>query len=506
MTATIPLSARVARAVRAVLAKAPQRTYVDDCHPKQRAFVLDRRSRIGMLGGRRGGKTDGIGRRFINASKRWPDGLSVYVTLTRGRAKAILWDQCLRPMSERYGLGLKKVHDEGLLYIVFPNGHRIWLVGVDNQSEVEKLRGNKFAEAVVDEAMAMPDYLRELVEDSIEPSLMELQGSIVIAGTPSAVMAGYFYEATTGANVEVQQWPLHHFTVLDNTYIPHARAFLTEKVKASYNGDENHPTYRREWLGEWVEDIGALVYPFTYERNSWTPVGSDMFGLPPGDYAFCLAVDIGFSERSTGFVLGALRKGTGQVYLLRAYTRSRLIPTALAAHCQAVREEVTRVTTTMDSPRGSSLTIVVDEGALGKGYAEQMRDMGVGCEAAEKSEKRAYQEYVGGLIRASAPPEQNDRGEWVGGFGVLVHFSECAELIEEARKLQFDDETGKESELYRRHLCDASLYLCRKMMPRYDPKENEPAPGTPEAVRIEMQRLKDAEIKKRQKGKRSKYG
>lgn len=536
MTATIAVPRRLLRALRRAAGGPPD--YIADAHTKQRAFVLDRRSRIAMLGGRRGGKTDGIGRRFINAAQRWPGALSVYVTLTRGRAKAILWDQCLRPMSERYGLGLRKVHDEGLLYIVFPNGHRIWLVGVDNQSEVDKLRGNKFAEAVIDEAMAMPGYLRELVEDSIEPSLMELQGSLVIAGSPSAVMAGYFFEATTGASPDVQQWPLHHFTVLDNVFIPHARGFLVEKVKTSYGGDESHPTYRREWLGEWVEDLGALVYPFTYEKNSWQPVGSDFFGLPPGEYSFGLGVDVGFSERSTAFTLAALRKGTGQIYLLRSWTRSRLIPTALAAACQAIRDEVARATKTLENPKGLSLQIVVDEGALGKGFAEQMRDMGVGCEAAEKSEKRAYQEYVGGLIRSSAPPYQKrgqcrrcnarpdaalgwigdpscpacggegevSAGTWEGGFGVLVNFGACAELIDEARKLQFDDETGKESELYRKHCVDSALYIIRKMMPRYEPKENGPEPGSPEAIRAEMKRVKEAEIKKRQKGRTYKYG
>ena len=47
--------------------------------------------------------------------------------------------------------------------------------------------------------------------------------------------------------------------------------------------------------------------------------------------------------------------------------------------------------------------------------------------------------------------------------------------------------------------CDSSLYLIRKMMPRYDPKESEPEPGTPEAIRLEMKRLKEAEIKRREK-------
>jgi len=141
---------------------------------------------------------------------------------------------------------------------------------------------------------------------------------------------------------------------------------------------------------------------------------------------------------------------------------------------------------------------VVDEGALGKGYAEQMRVLGVSCEPAEKTEKRAYQEYVGGLIRSSSPPYQSASG-WEGGFGVLVNYSGCEELIEEARKLQFDEETGKEDERYLRHCCDATLYIIRKLMPRYDPELNPPKPGSKEWHEAERKKLRDEHIKRREK-------
>jgi hypothetical protein len=505
LTAAITLPRRVARAVRKLLSQGGLRGHIDDCHPKQLALVQDPRKRIAVQGGRRGGKSQALGRRLLAACEKHPGETAVYITLTRGRARDILWDKCLSRLNRQHGLGLKLVQREDL-FIECPNGSRIWLVGVDDKGQVDKLRGGFFSEVVIDEAMAMPEYLRELVEEACEPALMDLRGALVVAGTPSPVMAGYFWEVTSGGNPDIAQWPLHRFTILDNPYLPHGAEDLAEKLEKDYCGNAQHPTYRREWLGEWVEDLGALVYPFTYERNCWEPVGSEMFGLPPGDYTFGLGVDVGFSERSTAFTLGALRRGTGQIYLLRSYTRSRLIPTALAAHCQAIREEVARVTKSLEMPKGQGLTIVVDEGALGKGFAEQMREMGVGCEAAEKSEKRAYQEYVGGLIRSSSPPYQSDAGAWEGGFGVLVNYRECAELIEEARKLQFDEETGKESDLYRKHCADSALYLVRKMMPRYDPKEAEPEPGSPEAIRREMAKVKEDLIKKRQKGRTYKYG
>jgi hypothetical protein len=202
--------------------------------------------------------------------------------------------------------------------------------------------------------------------------------------------------------------------------------------------------------------------------------------LPEGDYAYGLGVDLGFGERSTAFVLAAVRRGTGEVYVLKAYTRSRLIPTALAVHVQKLREKLQRET-------GCGLRVVVDEGALGKGYAEQMREMGVACEAAEKTQKRAFQEFVAGLIKNK---------------GLKCNFAECQELLAETRKLQFDPETGEEDDRYTRHCSDAMLYVVRALFPRYDPKENPPPPGSPEWFRAEAKAMRDAEIKKQKEKRR----
>jgi hypothetical protein len=176
----------------------------------------------------------------------------------------------------------------------------------------------------------------------------------------------------------------------------------------------------------------------------------------------------------------AMRRGAAEAYVLKAFTRSRLIPTALAMVVQQLREAVARET------GGQGLRVVVDEGALGRGYAEQMRSMGVSCEAAEKTQKRAFQEFVAGIIRSK---------------GLKVCFAECQELLAETRKLQFDDETGEEDERYTRHCADALLYIVRALFPRYAPEENEPAPGSPEWMRKQAQQMrKEAieEAKKRQ--------
>jgi hypothetical protein len=135
-----------------------------------------------------------------------------------------------------------------------------------------------------------------------------------------------------------------------------------------------------------------------------------------------------------------------------------------------------------------------------------MRVMGVACEPAQKTEKRAYQEYVRGLVITGHAPEKGDDGLYLGGSGILVDFSKCRELIEECRKLQFDEETGQEDERYVRHCADAMLYIVRAMQPKYDPQENEPAPGSPEAQRRAQVKLREQKIRERERRQRGEYG
>jgi len=503
MSASVDMPASTYRALRALAGFVP--SYVDDCHPKQRAFVDDRSKRKCALTSRRGGKSHGIGCWLLEGGEDSPRGKSLFIALTRGKAKSILWDDCLAGLSDRYKLGLRLKHDEGQLYIALENGHRIWLLGIDNQSEVAKVRGERLRRAVVDEAQAFGSYLKILIEEAIEPALMDLQGELALAGTPSPVASGYFWAATTGGDPDVIRWPTHHWTVLDNPHVPHAQRWLDEH-KDRNNWTDDHPTYRREYLGEWTEDIGALVYPLTSE-NAWSPDGELPFGLPPGEYSYGLGVDLGFSLHSTGFVLIAVRRGTGQVFVLSAYTRSRLIPTALAAHVQGVRELVQREAGGMGStPERIGLRVVVDEGALGVGYAEQMRSMGVTCEPAAKRGKRAHQEILRGLILTGHAPEKGADGLYLGGAGLLMDFSKCRELVEECRKLQFDEETGLEDERYTRHLADSMLYITHAMNPKYEPQENAALPGSPEAIKLELAAERKRVMREQERKRRGAYG
>lgn len=465
MSATVPVSAAAYRKLRASLGLPP--LYISRLHERQRAFVGDTQRRTTAFCGRRGGKTRGLASKLLQIAEAKPGKRAVYITLTRARSRQIMWDGALEPMKAEMGLPIELKTRDNQLMVEHENGSSIWLAGCANKNEIDKFRGEGYVAAAIDEAMAFPEWIEELIEDALWPALGDYAGPLMLAGTAAPLCAGYFYEVTSGLR---EGFANHHWDCRSNPYLLDGQGGQEMYDEALHRLGPEHPTFLREWCGQWVDDPESLVYPLTWPRNGWTPVPGDdrPYGLPDGEYTYGLGVDIGFGEGSTAFVLAAARRGYGEVYLIKAWTRSRLTPVALAAHVAAIRDEHTK-----EAHRG--LTIVMDEGALGKGYAEQARELGVSCKAAEKKHKRAYQEYVRGLILSGH---------------VLAHSQQCEALREETTKLAFDPETGEEDEAYRRHCSDAMLYICRELFPRYDPKHEDPPPGTPEAIRLEMARYK----------------
>lgn len=447
------------------------RRFLGDLHPKQRAFVLDKSRRKVALCSRRAGKSHGILAWLLDGALDDHGGLSVYVARSKGDARRIL-QPAIDYLASRYPelqLKLREI-DNQLLLIVGLTRHSIWLAGCKDQSEVGKFRGSKYKRVAIDESQEYGAFLRELVTDAFEPALIDKSGHLLLAGTPSPIPAGLFYEASTGDGSP--QWPTHHWTIFDNPHIPNAAAEVA-LFCSTYALSEESPTYIREYLGRWVRDESALVYPYSAALNAVT-----LDQVPEG-LRYVLGVDIGFTD-ATAFTLVAIRSAFPEVWVLRAWKRSGLIPSAVAAHVEAFREEF-----------GPGLQIVVDEGGIGKGYAEEMRQRyGIGCVAAEKPKKRAYQEIVAGELRSAT---------------IKIVVRACSQLLDEMCLLQWLPGRAAEDPRFENHSCDALLYAVRAARTWYQPELEPPKHGTPEWWAAEAKQTKAA-IRKRAEQRSKKLG
>lgn len=413
------------RRLQAELAEEPQ--YLIDLHPKQRAFVEDPAKFKAAQCSRRAGKSHGAAVWLLEGGRQAPHEMSLYIALSRNNARGIM-EKALRDLERTYNIGLRFFERDNQLMVGMPNGHIIWLAGCKDSLEIEKFRGYKFKRVVIDEAASFGPYLRSLVVDVLTPALLDMDGELALIGTPGVIPTGVFFEVTEGGHDtdSLARWPTHKWTVLDNPYVPHAAEWL-ENYRITNKWALDHPTYVREWLGEWVRDDGALVYPYD-ARNIFDT-------LPTGrKWRYSIGLDVGYKD-SSAFTVAAWSMGFPEVYIVEAFKEERLIPSKFIA----VVERLMKKYDTRDA--------VIDSGGIGKGYQEEMfQRWGIYTEPAQKNRKRAFIEVL--------------RGELLSA-NLKVQPKHAGSLLDEWSRLVWDEDREKPDDRFEDHLADATLYVVR---------------------------------------------
>lgn len=434
----------------------------DRCHAKQRGFVADDAPRVAACCSRRAGKSVGVLVRHALCALRYPRETSVYINRSVAAGCAVL-EPALRGL-QRAGVDCRITPKvlKGRTHWVFPNGHRLWIAGCKDRSEIDNFRGSPYPGVTIDEAQQFP-YLEELVQDALEPALMDFHGWLTLIGTPSPIPIGLFFRASQGDD----GWSSHHWTVVDNTYARNPVEWLAS-LRERNGWTESHPRYRREYLGEWVLDGDALVYPLQSARNGAAP-------MPDGPRMRTLGVDLG-STGTTAFVVVATVQGW---------------PGYWVEHCSVLRgasvsrvcDEVRRLRDELDAYR-----VVVDAGGLGGAYVDELRTRyGIAAEAAVKQHKLAYIEHI--------------RSDILAG---LLHVSPAAQdLWDEAASLQWDDDRRGYDDRMPDHCLDALLYAWRALRPEREADHTPPPqPGTPEWYDREAREARAARQKQVQRARR----
>lgn len=446
-------------------------------HPHQRAFVEDSADVASALCSRRAGKTHALAALVALGQMRHPKGLSLYLAETVGKARELLWDGALAGLSERHHLGAKLWRPDNL-YITWPNGHRTWLGGYSSVAEVEKYRGAAFQGVViVDEAQSCA-HLERLTQEVLLPGCADYRTPLRYAGTPGLVAAGMFWRATAGD----LDWSRHRWTLRDNDRFPRwagspawqaeAEAYLAA-VRKQNNWTEATPAYQREYLGQWVEDAGNLVFPFRRELNGWDGQ------LPEGGQATTvLSVDLA-TTGTTAYVVASIVSGEPRTYLRHCETHTGMSLPRVCAVAEQLRQ------------RWTAHRVVVDAGGLGKAFVDEMRERHqLPATAAEKRDKAGFAYALAGDLAAG---------------NTVVDARQCRPLLDEWAGLVWDDaRTGWDAALPD-HASDAALYAWRALRPYYRPQEDDPPIGSPDWHRREAdarRRETQRRVRERQRGRR----
>lgn len=337
----------------------------DYCFDKQLGFIKDPARFKTAVCSRRAGKTIACAADLLHTAMTLPGDVA-YITLSRRNAKRIIWRELLK-LNKEYALGGKIDGTE--LTIQMPNGNVIHVSGAKDKAEIERFRGMSLRKVYIDEAQSFRPYIKELIEDVIEPALTDYYGSLILIGTPGPIPAGFFYDTSHGKG-----WSHHHWTMQDN---PHIRLKSGKdpleiiKELAERRGlTVNSPSILREYFGQWVKDADSLVYHFDPVRNVYYEL--------PNDLRYVFGVDIGWKDADAIAVLG-YSESQRKVYLVEEYIRTKNDITSLVQQIKAMKEKY------------DPIKIVMDAGALGRKIQEEIRIRhSLHVEAAEKTRKSEF--------------------------------------------------------------------------------------------------------------------
>lgn len=415
---------------------------------KQNEVADDPSRFIGVVCGRRAGKSTGVILIVSERCLRKANSCWVICGLARPSIKRIYW-RTVKKLNDDLDLHLE--FNEADLTVTFPNGSIIYFAGANNAEEIEKLRGSAYDGVVVDECKSFNlRVFDELIDDVIRPALSDRKGTLILIGTPGRVLAGTFYLATafpapvmrdaTGNEYKTNvrygspdwvpsvPWSSHHWTAEDNLGNPGIWVDHLDHKKRMRWAD-NHPTWRREYLGEWVIDTNFLMFRYDPTKCHWSD-------LPTGHlWNYVLGIDPGYDD-AFGFVVLAYSPSHPNIYEVYSEAIPKLNITNAAKHIKHLEEEF-----------GGFECMTGDRAGLGKMIFEEFATIhDIYIIRAEKGEKEDFVELI--------------NTDFDQGIICIKPYSKLAEQLLEHRfvikngRRRDSDETANDC-------CDAFVYAYR---------------------------------------------
>lgn len=429
----------------------------------QREYVTSDSKRRVVTGGRRSGKTESFVVECV--AKAAKGGRCLYLSLTRSLAEETIWERLLERLRE---LGLEFRTNLTKLRIKLASGGIIQLGGCHTTKEIDKHRGKAWDLVIVDECGAQPsENLKYLIEDAIGPTLADYEGQLTLGGTPSPVLSGYWADqASPNRKTAHPRW---EWTIYDNPFFEGREDRILAEIREENAWDEDSVSYRREYLGQWVQDDGVLVYPFKLARNGLDALPTESengYPIPHREWRYVIGIDVGTTKDAMALVVWAKNPALADEFIIHAEAHTGMIAPGLAQRVRVLRE------------RYRDAQVVIDPGSIGAPYIIALRDQyGISVTPAKKDHRRA-------AIRMM-------RDRVLAGRVKVLNFAAMDGLREEWSILGWDDDHLDHHESQTDHYSDAAMYglrLLRNWHHDADRNKPKPPPDSPEAMAEAMRR------------------
>lgn len=393
-----------------------------DCFPKQIDCIKDKSRQKAYNATRRAGKSAVCRKEIIDPCLNERGVSTLYMGLTLDSVKAIIWDDLMEDL-DNYAVPHKAYEREG--YVKFTQtDSKLSLIGIDTSyREMKKILGRKTRRVIIDEAGSMTIDMEKLCYQMIGPSLMDLQGELILAGTCEDIPNTFFEKITTG---QEKGWSVHRWLTSDN---PHMRVQYEQEIQTILKNNPlaiNTSWFKTHYLNIWTTDDDKKIYK----------LGDHNFILesPFKNPIYTLSVDLGLNDDSA-FVVQSYDEKHPFSIVNESWKSPDMDFTDVA---NKVKEFMGRY----------PISKLIVDGANLQGVEEMRRRHGLPFTVAEKTDKLTFMRIL--------------RDDFIQGKIKLIA-NKTKDLAEELNNLIFNkDKTGEDSRC-QNHLADSLLYSHRNM-------------------------------------------
>lgn len=408
---------------------------------EQLEFALTPSRYMAAICSRRAGKTTVCAAKAIQELISHPNSMGVYLALT-DRSVENIFMPCAHPIINKYKIKCKVNRDE----ILFPNGSKLLVAGANHIHKIEGFRGLKLLFCIIDEAASFSEkILHYLIDEIIGPSLSDLQGQLILIGTPSPHCSGMFYDVTQGLQ---KLWAVKRWTAFSNPHMAINFTKTAEEFLERKQCDVTHPKYRREYLGEWAADDESLMYkqptlqhpPCSYNVSEWRSV---------------VGVDFGFNDKTAFCVIGWQRNNP-KSFVLESFGFTGEDLAKINAKIVSQGKEpigmITYIATTLQRLKEiyKPITFVGDPAGASKIIMQEFRDKySIFMDSAEKTNKAHYVEILNDALFNQQ---------------IVFHPTTTLGLQKELAKIVWNEERTRELDSCKCDEADALLYAYRESL------------------------------------------
>lgn len=420
--------------------ESPPPDVLQECLPHQLNFIKDPSRRKVVLGTRRSAKSFMLALYLISAALKTPKGKFIYMALTNESARRTMWSDIFETIFTKYNI---QADLNSKLEIHFSNGAVIYLRGLDaTPHQMNKLRGQKFDLACIDECQDFTQDLRQIIKGVLQMTLAQSQATLVLAGTPGNQLGNHYFWQIHKPESEETEWNKFFFEWKDNTSIdPKSNMRVCDAIQQEVDEEikrnpliVNTPTFQQEILGKWVIQTDARVY-----RSDHTNYIHEIPIAFYVDAVYILSTDLGYVDATAYTVSAYNKKFNNKMYVIESFKKTKQTITDVAKEIKRLQEKYKEI--------GGFKQIVIDAANLQA--VEEMRKIHhLPLTAAEKAGKQAHIALLNSDLITK-------------NVAILKHAN--LELIEELETLIWDQKAlikgkHKESATKDNHLTDSLLY------------------------------------------------